>query len=56
MNAYMNDTGIRVSILAGIVVLIAAIIAPSWYIAALAAVWLIVTIIAIGKVNRTGGR
>ncbi|MFC9786402.1 hypothetical protein [Rhodococcus sp. NPDC127528] len=56
MKTYVNSPGVRASILAGIVVLIAAIVAPSWYIAALAVVWLIVTTVAVVKVNHQGGR
>lgn len=55
MNPYLNNTGVRVSILAGIVVLLAALVAPSWYIAAVAVVWAIVTIVAIGKARPRNG-
>lgn len=49
MQTYLNNLGIQVSILAGIVILIAATIAPSWYIAGIATVWVIVTIVAVAK-------
>ncbi|WP_238840796.1 hypothetical protein [Prescottella equi] len=55
MNPYLNNTGVRVSILAGIVVLLAAIVAPSWYIAGLAVVWAIASAIAINKARPNNG-
>lgn len=55
MNPYLNNLGIRVSILAGIVILIAAIITPNWYIAALAVVWAVATAVAIAKARPNDG-
>jgi hypothetical protein len=55
MNTYLNDLGVQVSILAGIVILIAGVIASSWFIGGLAVVWLIATIAAVANASRKGG-
>ncbi|WP_164874098.1 hypothetical protein [Rhodococcus spongiicola] len=44
------------SIFAGIVVLIAAAITPNWFMAGVAVVWAIATIVAVGNVARKGRR